>query len=249
MRSLPSFCTAFALSALGALGTLGTLGAALATAACSSDDPPADPGSSSGTSGTATSSGDAGKKADGSTAGDDDDTAPPDPEGRKPTDPLRVFVTSATFTGNLDGTSGADTKCQAAAEAAAIKPKGKWVAWISTPVDGSTAADRVIKPGGASLKYQLLDGTELAPNAAALGQKIETAITLDETKKKTTGHAWTGTKPDGSGAATACLAWTHDESTHQGGAGDVTSKDDTWTAIDKAPSCDAKNHLYCFEIP
>ena len=42
----------------------------------------------------------------------------------------KVFVTSTTYTGNLGGLSGADSKCQARATAANLS--GVWKAWLST---------------------------------------------------------------------------------------------------------------------
>lgn len=178
-----------------------------------------------------------------------DGNAPPDPEGRKPTDPLRVFVTKEAFSGDLDGTSGADTKCKEAAEAAKIAPKGKWVAWLSTP--SANLKERLITPAG-TLPFQLLDGTSIAKKAADLGAEPGLplhAIDLSESKSKVTGHAWTGTKNLGEAALTACLAWTNPDADHKGGAGDIAAKDATWTELETAETCDTQNHLYCFEIP
>src|SRR6185295_1399433 len=135
-------------------GGLTALVACLLLACSSSDD--TNPDTSSGGTGSSGGKKDAGRDAKAFVEEADANT-PGDPEGRKPTDPLRVFVTKATFAGDLDGTSGADTKCKAAAEAASIKPKGKWVAWISTS-GGQTVKEHVVDPGG-TLPYQLLDGT------------------------------------------------------------------------------------------
>lgn len=173
-----------------------------------------------------------------------------EPDARKPTDPLRVFVTKDTFAADLDGTNGADTKCAAAAEAASIKPKGKWVAWISTP-GGQTVKDNIVTPAG-SLPLQLLDGTAIAKKASDLlappGLPLH-AIDQSESMTKVTGHAWTGTKNLGEPAVTACLAWTNGAADHKGATGDVTAADATWTELATTETCDTKNHLYCFEVP
>ena len=178
-----------------------------------------------------------------------DANAPKDPEGRKPTDPLRVFVTKATFSGDLDGTSGADTKCNDAATAAKIAPKGKWVAWISVP-GGQTIKEHVTDPAG-TLPYQLLDGTSVAKKAADLledpGLPLH-AINVTESEEKVGGHVWTATKKLGAAATNACLAWTNAGADHKGNTGD-TAGDATWTELPDAETCDSMNHLYCFEVP
>ena len=75
------------------------------------------------------------------------------------------------------------------------------------------------------------------------------AINQSETKETVTGHAWTATKNLGAAAANACLAWTNNGADHKGNSGDVAAKDATWTALTDAETCDAMNHLYCFEVP
>jgi hypothetical protein len=178
-----------------------------------------------------------------------DANTPAGPDARKPTDPLRVFVTKDTFTGDLDGTSGADTKCNDAATAAKISPKGKWVAWISVP-GGQTIKDHVTDPAG-TLPYQLLDGTSIAKKAADLLAEPGTplhAINLSEAKEKVTGHVWTATKNLGTAATNACLAWTNAGADHKGNTGD-SAGGTTWTELADAETCDSKNHLYCFEVP
>lgn len=226
---------------------LGLAGFALLVA-CSDDDTTEDPGGGPTTS--SSGGADAGRDAK-AFIDEPDGNVPADPEGRKPDDPLRVFVTKATFTGDLDGTSGADTKCKEAAEAASIKPKGKWVAWLGAS-GGQSAKERILTPAG-TLPFQLLDGTSVAKKASDLladpGLPLH-AINLDESEEKVTGHAWTGTKPLGEPAAKACLAWTTDTGGDRtGSAGDVTATDATWTELTTPPPCDSKNHLYCFEVP
>ena len=65
----------------------------------------------------------------------------------------RLFVTKSSFTGNLGGIAGADSKCTAAATAASLT--GTWKAWIS---DGTTSAkDRISDVG----PWYAIDGTTL----------------------------------------------------------------------------------------
>ncbi len=50
-----------------------------------------------------------------------------------------VFVTSASFSSNLGGLTGADDKCQAEADGpASIVPAGTYLAWLS---DGTDSPD------------------------------------------------------------------------------------------------------------
>ena len=66
-----------------------------------------------------------------------------------------VFVTKASFKGNLGGLAGADEKCQAEADDhASIVPSGTYLAWLS---DGTNSPDtRFAK---SSDPYVLPDGT------------------------------------------------------------------------------------------
>jgi hypothetical protein len=72
---------------------------------------------------------------------------------------VRVFVTSETFGADLGGVTGADAKCQAAADAVvAAELDGRtwtWTAWISDST--GDAIDRI--PDG---RYRLLDNTLVA---------------------------------------------------------------------------------------
>ena len=69
-----------------------------------------------------------------------------------------VFVTNASFKGNLGGLTGADEKCQAEADdLASIVPSGTYLAWLS---DGTDSPDtRFAK---SSDPYVLPDGTRIA---------------------------------------------------------------------------------------
>ena len=73
-----------------------------------------------------------------------------------------VFVTTATFDGNLGGLAGADEKCQAAADASSIVPSGTYRAWLSDSTGSpSTRFQRSTGP------YVLPDGTIIAAHGYA----------------------------------------------------------------------------------
>ncbi|MDZ4247347.1 MAG: DUF1554 domain-containing protein, partial [Dehalococcoidia bacterium] len=69
----------------------------------------------------------------------------------------RVFVTAATYNGNLGGLSGADAKCQASANA--VNLGGTWKAWLS---DSNTSAGSRLNHSDSP--YRLLNGTTIANN-------------------------------------------------------------------------------------
>ena len=71
--------------------------------------------------------------------------------------PCRVFLSSATYDGNLGGLSGADAKCQGLATAAGLP--GIYKAWLS---DGTSAPSTRFVP--SSGPYQLVTGTPIAAN-------------------------------------------------------------------------------------
>ena len=129
----------------------------------------------------------------------------------------KVFVTSASFTGDLmsegglvsegeevmDGLHGADILCQRAADRiGSIVPEGEYVAFLSTPtVDGRDQLTPNI------LGYLRSDGVDLVANTKAdlLDGDIAAIIILDEAGDPIPGFcagspgacAWTGSATDG----------------------------------------------------
>ena len=156
------------------------------------------------------------------------------PEGRK-----RVFVTSASFTGDLGGLAGGDAKCASAAAAAARG--GTFRAWLS---DATTdAMDRITHPG----PWFLVDTTSLVFNGKAdLAAQPMVPIIVTETGAAVSfGVAvWTGTESDGTeSTAATCTNWTSTGTT--GRIGQVSTNAWTSSAFN---SCTTPNRLYCFEL-
>ncbi|MBK6697376.1 MAG: hypothetical protein IPG50_35075 [Myxococcales bacterium] len=113
----------------------------------------------------------------------------------------RVFVTAATFEGNLqlagnapDGIAGADKLCKAAATGAHLG--GTWKAFVSGVVGGVTvhAASRIADMS----PWHLLDGTVAVASVDELSATLSHAIDLDELGVRVTRTAeaavWTGTR-------------------------------------------------------
>jgi hypothetical protein len=85
-----------------------------------------------------------------------------------------LFVTNATYTGNLGGLSAGDSICQASADGAGLT--GTFKAWLSDT--STTAGSRFTHP---TLPYILRDGTLIANDWTDLTDgSIAHAIDLDE---------------------------------------------------------------------
>ena len=106
-----------------------------------------------------------------------------------------VFVTSASYNGNLGGLAGADAKCQAEAEgSASVVPSGTYMAWLSDGIDSPDT--RFTK---SSHPYILPNGKKIAEDYIDLTDgSILRSINLDPTGQPV-GYQefWTGTNPDG----------------------------------------------------
>jgi len=160
----------------------------------------------------------------------------------------RVFVTSTTYTGNLGGDGGADSKCQTRADAAGLG--GTWKAWLSTC--GVSAASRLNHYDG---EYRLVDGiTRVADNWADLTDgTLDNAINKTEANQIVTGHAWTNTQPSGNKQATnptyVCNNWAIADAVFYGKTGQVGASDSYWSIdwYDSGFGCNAQLRLYCFE--
>src|SRR5690606_22090089 len=131
----------------------------------------------------------------------------------------RVFVTSATYTGNLGGLAGADAKCQELADAANLG--GTYRAWLS--VSGTPANSRLTH---STLPYGLVDGTLIAndwDHLVSNAMDLAAPITMTETgETKTTDPfscAWTGSYDGGFAFGQDCNKWTSEAANETGTAG------------------------------
>ncbi len=170
-----------------------------------------------------------------------------------PPPPIKaVFVTSATFNGNLGGLAGADAECQAAANASSVVPGTNegavYKAWLSDSTGSpSTRFTRSTGP------YALPNGTTVALNYSDLTDgSLLHSIDVDENGAELSGPlVWTHTLEDGSPVAqfNACSDWLSSAST---GAPDVAELGSTeatnasWT-METLDRCSNFNHLYCFQ--
>ena len=162
----------------------------------------------------------------------------------------RIFISSKTYTGNLGGLAGADAKCQALADAAAIE--GTYMAWLS---DSSVSPATRFSTKSSS-RYVLLNGTKVANNWADLTDgRLDTMFTVSDAGNEGASgpgqHAWTGTRSTGEGRGGWCRNWTSDSSADRGLTGyhrkaTLESGGSAWTDYDEYP-CNSTLHLYCFQ--
>lgn len=153
-----------------------------------------------------------------------------------------VFVSSASFTGNLGGLAGADAKCNAAAAAGGLP--GTYVAWLST---GSTdAGTRVMTSNGPFLTTA---GAVVAGSLAHLTDgALDAPIDRNEHGNAVAaGPVWTGTKEDGTATGVDCASWTDDATPSAfGGVGQPTATSSSWTDDDTS-ACSGLAALYCVQ--
>lgn len=165
-----------------------------------------------------------------------------------PVSDKRVFVSSTTYSGNLGGLSGADSKCQERANVANLG--GTWKAWLS---DGTTsAASRLVQ---SDAPFNLINGTIVANSWADLTDgSLQNPITISElgTAVSAGYQVWTNTLASGQRRleTTDCANWTSGAASLRGGFGTPYFQDLRWTEEDPIGlDCDLPSYLYCFEQP
>lgn len=162
-----------------------------------------------------------------------------------------VFVSSATYDGNLGGVAGADSKCNDLAVAANLD--GDFKAWISdlssSPVTDFTHS---VEP------YVLINGNAIASDWADLVDgDLLIPINVDEhgnTILNPTESVWTDTSSDGNisyqDPQQSCLNWTANiwnaDNNNMGVVGEYSSSNLHWTSGFGA-TCDRSMRLYCFQ--
>jgi hypothetical protein len=158
-------------------------------------------------------------------------------------DGRKVFVTAATSNAGFGSFAGADTRCQAVADAAALQ--GTWMAWLS---DDTSAVQVRFAP--ASVPYYRLDGQAIAADWADLTDGIiANAIAIDEFGGSQLGVlVWTGTSNTGQKTSHNCGNWTNvTAQPPRASVGTSGVANSEWTTA-QLSTCDQVDiHLYCFE--
>ena len=163
----------------------------------------------------------------------------------------RVFVTSAVFSSNLGGLAGADTKCQQAADAAALG--GTYKAWLSD--ESTSVASRMTH---AAIPYALVDGTIVASDWSELTSNF-LAHAIDRTEKNgaplvvaascgTWAAVWTGSQANGDqDVGYTCSGWSGAQPSDNGDVGDASQTSSWWTDKCSMQTCGHTAALYCME--
>jgi cysteine-rich repeat protein len=155
----------------------------------------------------------------------------------------RVFITSGSFNGSqIGGLSGADAKCNAEAEAAALP--GRFRAWLSD----STGSPSTRFDTSFIGSYRLVNGTEIATGWEGLtGGTLLAPINIDIQGKINEAAVWTNTLPNGTPDPKNlhCSNWTSNGGTST--LGDSSATNGQWTAAASGQGCLGGAGLYCFE--
>jgi hypothetical protein len=118
---------------------------------------------------------------------------------------MRVFITSATYAGNLGGVAGGDSACTLAANAGGLG--GTWKAWLSTST--ASALSRMADVG----PWVQVSFTGTIPtfnNRANLGTTPNAPLRVNEQGDElfSTVYFWTGTDVGGASGVNTCTNWT-----------------------------------------
>ena len=150
-----------------------------------------------------------------------------------------MFITRATYTGNLGGVLGADAKCRQAAQNAGLK--GLFVAFLSDSTH--SAASRIAGNG----PWVNMKGEELFGAAASSWTGFpKTAIRYDESGNWQMTDYWTGSKQGSIPASNTCENWFSEEPEGQVGTGSWADK--LWVTSALGIPCDFERALLCAEI-
>jgi hypothetical protein len=162
-----------------------------------------------------------------------------------------VFVTSALYTGNLGGVSGANQTCNNLAVAAGLT--GRYRAWLS---DGSRSPGQDFSRSSTFAYVRGVEGGQtssalIAQNWADLTDGfLNSFIRLDEYGRGVSApDTWSGTThlagPTASnGPENTCNNWTSDDPGVNGWVGRSAVQD--WGAT-ATRACDQRARLYCFQ--
>jgi len=158
-----------------------------------------------------------------------------------------VFVTSASYDGNLGGLIGADLKCQALADFKMFSKTFK--AWLSDGAMGP--ADRFDTDFEGY--YVRIDDAIIAQGWKGLTEDgLMVPINLNESGVTVAKPVWSNTNPDGKvfQANVHCMNWASgvDDVDNLGPHGSSSMTGTAWTKSAEAV-CSSDYRLYCFEDP
>ena len=160
----------------------------------------------------------------------------------------RVFVTSVEYNGDLNGTAGADNKCEALAKQAGLS--GTFMAWVSESQDSSAPAQRFATQSAGP--YVKVDGEKVADSWTDLVDgTLDSPIDVFETGLPASGEPEVWTNVTGAGIEDAgnkaeCADW-QSPNLLEGAIGLWAKTDVFWTDSNQTRNCTDTKRLYCFE--
>nr|WP_063383304.1 hypothetical protein [Pseudoalteromonas luteoviolacea] len=171
-------------------------------------------------------------------------------EGNAPKSVKVVFATSQVFDGNLGDRSGADAKCQAAADASSVAPAGTYKALLNV---SASLASSYISP---SHTYYRVDGQIVAQGSSFFDPSatLSLPIDLDENGNQVGGNAWTNMTPAGGDdkwnaceyfSSTSTPIWDKYSVNVGARVGHIGATDVAWRSSSTYLTCNSTARLYC----
>jgi|LULF01.1.fsa_nt_gb hypothetical protein len=157
----------------------------------------------------------------------------------------RIFVSSSTHTGNLGGTSGADSICKNLASQAGLV---RTYSAIISDNTNSAKNERLVFSGAIYTVDASGQQNLVANSGSALWNTDSTdllnEINLDENGNIVNDNVWSGTDSDGGSLNTNCSSWTSSLVSESGFSGQSSSATSEWIeAIPK--NCNETLRIYC----
>lgn len=148
-----------------------------------------------------------------------------------------IFVTNGTWTGNLGGLAGADSKCNAEAKSRGIA--GTFQALLGAP-EGT--------PQHRSIHYPVPYVTESGTYLNSDYHDLFASGGVDNPVGSAAGSVWTGLASDGTyGSNLHCNSWTDGTLGSTALIGSASATGTSWYTNTVGISCNYFAHLYCIE--
>ncbi len=155
----------------------------------------------------------------------------------------RIFVTSAQYTGNLGGRSGADSICATHAQAGGLERTYR--ALIGLGYEGALGnPNQRITGSGAVYVVCGLNVTKVVSTIAYLWSgSLLAPVGCDEFGRSITADVWSGSTASGD-VGVSCLDWITSNGPSEGLYGQTSRTDDFWFNRG-VKTCNALCSLYC----
>ncbi len=159
-----------------------------------------------------------------------------------------MFVSSASYDGNLGGVTGGDSKCQGLADTAGLP--GTYKAWLADEAGNKTPTARLQSFNSTVRGWIRRDGAAFGDYPANLYTSVSNPPIIDETGATVNTSFYavkTGVWAGAIYAAHTCSSWT--TTTGDVLNGNLNGTDSTWTSYQSVTTgCSSLNHIYCFGV-